>query len=100
MEACPQAPCQFWNTWAWQSMIIQDTRPQVTMEKRCALRGAELFHVELEQALNLAVDRQELAVEVDEVSPLRIAVAHCQRVRTPVERIARIDHVGPAFVVL
>ena len=26
IEGCPQAPCQFWNTWAWQSMIIQDTR--------------------------------------------------------------------------
>jgi hypothetical protein len=34
IEGCPQAPCQFWNTWAWQSMIIQDTRPRTGLDTK------------------------------------------------------------------
>src|SRR4051812_39416237 len=100
-EGCPQAPCQFWKTWAWQSMIIQGTRLRTgLLWRKGQLRCAELFHVKLEQAFHLAVDREELAVEVEEALPLRIAVAHRQGVRAAVERSARVDDMRPAFVAL
>src|SRR5882762_5617258 len=99
MEGCPQAPCQFWNTWAWQSMIMALACGRTSCGAgTCASRGAELLHVELEQPLDLAVDGQELAVHIEEAFPLRIAVADRKGVRPPVERIARIDHVRPALV--
>src|SRR5947207_2840228 len=91
IEGCPQAPCQFSNTWAWQSTIIHKLIREVLCQAKArrALCGAELLHVELEQALDLAVDGEELTVEIEEAFPLRIAVANRERVRPPVERIAR-----------
>src|SRR5262245_32924580 len=100
MEGCPQAPCQFWNTWAWQSMIIQGPAGSAFDWKRRTSRRAELLHVMLEQPLDLSVDRQEATIEIQEALPLQIAVADRKRIRTAVDRVSRIDHVRPAFVAL
>src|ERR1700745_329322 len=100
MEGCPQAPCQFWNTCAWQSMIIQGTCGPISKRNAADLCPAELLHVMLEQPLDLAIDGEVAAVEIHEAFPLGIAVADRERVRPAVERIARIDHVRPAVVAL
>ena len=50
---------------------------------------AELLHVQLEQALHLAVDHHERAPEVEEVLPLGVAVAHRPGVRALVDRRVR-----------
>ena len=43
---------------------------------------------------------EELAVEIEEVLPLRIAIANDKCIRPAVERIAGIDDMCPAFVAL
>src|SRR5437868_1629414 len=68
--------------------------------KRDASRPAELLHMILEQPLDLAVDGKKAAIEIEEALPLRVAIADRERVRPTIERIARIDHMRPAFVAL
>ena len=72
VEGCPQAQCQFWNAWAWQSMVIPAPRLLTDFdgaETRRVSRRAELFHVILEKGAVFTVDRLELAKQIERVLP-------------------------------
>src|SRR5262249_42686556 len=65
-----------------------------------ASRGAELLHVEMEQALDLAIDDQIGAPEIEKLLPLRVSVADDPGVGPAVERVGGVDRHRPACVVL
>src|SRR5262245_20757106 len=100
MVGCPQAPCQFWNTCAWQSMIIQGTCGRNARSTRGALRSAEPLHVIFEQPLHFAIDGEIPTIEVEEALPFRVAITDREGVRPTIKRIAWIDHMRPTVVAL
>src|SRR5665213_459447 len=93
LDGWPHAPCQFWNTWAWQSMIMGRGRARL-------LRHTEYFHVMVEQTLHFSIDHQKRRIEIEEMLPLHIAISHGPGIGALVDRVARTEHMSPVTVAL